>query len=105
MYYTSSLNKISYITYVTGLEGNVIENDKGMYIFQIEDIKEVKNAADEYDICISLGEELVINLIRYNRVVKAYKNKVQAYKILKQTQKSLDKIDKICDNILEKLEK
>ncbi|NMM64384.1 hypothetical protein HBE96_17325 [Clostridium sp. P21] len=117
---TKSLNKIAYITYKTGSMGDIIEDNKGMYLFQILDTEEINIAVDEYNKAVSLQCKLDVDMIEYNRIIHMYKNKVKEFKVKKaqdiifndkefklewkKKEERLNRIDKICDKIINNLE-
>lgn len=100
---TKSLNKIAYITYKTGSIGDIIEDNKGMYLFQILDTEEIEKVIDEYNRCVDLQDKMCVDLVKYNRIIHIYKNKVKAYKMMKVREEHLNKIDKTCDMIVNNL--
>ena len=75
---SSSINAIAYVTYITGTEVSIVENEIGYRLFCIEDNETNRKYFNDYK---ENYEDLSVNLMKYNQIIKKLKNLTKNYRM------------------------
>ena len=80
MYLTKSLNKIAYISTVTGQVAEIVDGKDGLNEFAIKRTDEQTKALLEYNRAMETNSELMVDIIKYNKFIAYYKKATKLYK-------------------------
>lgn len=80
MYLTRSLNKIAYISTVTGQIAEIVDGKDGLNEFAIKRTDEQTKALLEYNRAMEANNELMVDIIKYNKFIAYYKKATKLYK-------------------------
>ena len=70
---TRSLNAACYLSVMTGVEAEVVEQDSGLNYFNFERTPEVQEVYNQYREAVANQSPLHIDLIKFNQYVRKYK--------------------------------
>lgn len=88
MYLTRSLNKIAYISTITGQVAEIIDGKYGLNEYAIKRTDEQTRALLEYNRAMGTNSELMVDIIKYNNFIAYYKKATLAYKKTKITEQT-----------------